>query len=58
MHTVIGLLILVGAGAFVVFAFRQGTRTKRSGRTDDHETVGIIRDVQSHQSGDSGFGQS
>ncbi len=58
MHAVIGLLILIGAGAFVVFAFRQGTDTKRSGRTDDHEAVGIIRDAQSHQSGDSGFGQS
>jgi hypothetical protein len=58
MHAVIGFLILIGAGAFVVFAFRQGTAAKRSGRADDHEAVGIIRDVQSHQSGDSGFGQS
>jgi hypothetical protein len=58
MHAVIGLLMLIGAGGFVVFAFRQGTGAKRSGRTDDHETVGVIRDVQSHQSGDSGFGQN
>jgi hypothetical protein len=58
VHAVIGLLILVGAGAVVVFAFRHGTGTKRSGRTDDHEAVGIIRDAQSHQSGDSEFGQS
>jgi hypothetical protein len=58
MHTVMGLLILIGVGAFVVFAFRQGTGTKRSGRTDDHETVGVIRDIQSHPSGDSGFGQN
>jgi hypothetical protein len=56
MHAVIGLLILIGVGAFVVFAFRQGTGTKRSGRTDDHEAVGIIRDAQSHHFGDGGFG--
>jgi hypothetical protein len=58
MHSLVGLLILIGAGGFVVFAFRQGMGTKRSGRVDNHETVGIIRDGQSHQLGAGGFGQS
>jgi hypothetical protein len=58
MHPILGLLILIGAGAFVVFAFRQGMGAKRSGREDDDETVGVIRDGQSYQPGGTDFGQN
>ena len=51
MHPILGLLILIGAGAFVVFAFRQGMGVRRDDRTDHQETVGVIRDGQNHQSG-------
>jgi hypothetical protein len=51
MHSIIGLLILIGAGAFVFFAFRQSTGVRRSGRADNHEAVDVIRDVQNHQLG-------
>jgi hypothetical protein len=60
MHAIIGLLILIGAAAFVVFAFCQGMGSnmgsRRSSREDDHAAVGVVRDGQIHQSGDSGCG--
>jgi hypothetical protein len=58
MHTVIGLLILIGAAAFVVFAFRQGMRAKRSGREDDQSAVGMGSGSGYHHPGDGGFGHS
>jgi hypothetical protein len=35
MHALFGFLILGGVGAFVVFALRQSTGVRRSGRRDD-----------------------
>ena len=58
MHPILGLLILIGVGAFVVFAFRQGMGTKRSGRTDDHSAVGMGSGSGYHPPGDGGVGHS
>jgi hypothetical protein len=58
MHSLIGLLILIGAAAFAVFAFRQGTSTKRSGRTDDQSAVGMGSGSGYHHPGDGGLGHS
>ena len=44
MHAAIGLLILIGVAAFVVFAFRQGQGVKRDRREDDQSAVGVGRD--------------
>jgi hypothetical protein len=56
MHTVIGLLILTGAAAFVVFAFRQGLGVRRDRREDDHPAVGVGRDSGFRHSDGGGFG--
>ena len=56
MHSIIGLLILIGAAAFVVFAFRQGMGTKRSGRKDDQSAVGMGAGSGYHPPGDGGLG--
>jgi hypothetical protein len=58
MHFIIGLLILIGAGAFMVFAFRQGMGAKRSGRTDNHEAVNMRAGSGYEHPGDGGFGHS
>jgi len=41
MHSVIGLAILTGTAAFVVFAFRQGMRVRRDRRSDDIPAIGM-----------------
>jgi hypothetical protein len=59
MHTVIGLSILIGTAAFVVFAFRQGLGAKRSGRVDDQSAVGMGSGSGYHPpGGDGGSGHS
>ena len=59
MHPIIGLLILIGAAAFVVFAFRQGMGTPRSGRDDDQSAVNLTGiGSGNHPPGDSGLGHS
>jgi hypothetical protein len=42
MHPLIGLAMLIGLGAFIVFAFRQGTRVPKSGRSDDQAAVNML----------------
>jgi hypothetical protein len=57
MHPILGLLILIGVGAFVVFAFRQGTRVRRDDRPDHGTAYGAGSDSGfTHHSGDGGFG--
>jgi hypothetical protein len=56
MHAVIGLLILIGTAAFLVFAFRQGISTKPSGRVDDHSAINMGSGNGYHPPGDGGFG--
>ena len=56
MHPILGLLILIGAAAFVVFAFRQGLGVRRNRREDDHPAVGVGRDSGFHHSDSGGFG--
>jgi hypothetical protein len=58
MHAAVGLSILVGAAAFVVFAFRQGLGVRRDRREDDHPAVGIGRDSGFHHTDGGGFGHS
>jgi hypothetical protein len=56
MHSLFGFLILAATGAFLVFAFRQGTGVRRSDRRDDGAAVNLRSDSgSSHHSGD-GFG--
>jgi hypothetical protein len=61
MHALFGFLILLVLGAFVVFAFRQGTGVRRDGRRDDGAAVNLgsggSDSGPSHHSGDgSGHG--
>jgi hypothetical protein len=58
MHAVVGLLILIGVAAFVVFAFRQGQRVKRDRREDNQSAVGVGRDSGFHHTDGGGFGHS
>ena len=56
-HSLIGLLILIGTGIFVVFAFRQGTSVRRSGRTDDQSAANLgAGRGDYHHPGDGGGG--
>jgi hypothetical protein len=59
MHALFGLLILAAIAGFVVFAFRQSTGVRRSGRHDDGEAWplagGGSDSSSSHDSG-GGFG--
>jgi hypothetical protein len=55
MHPIIGLLILVGLGALIVFAFRQGLRVRPDNRPDHGPSVGYGSDGSSHDGG-GGFG--
>jgi hypothetical protein len=41
MHPLIGLLILLGAAAFIGFAFRQGMGVRRDRRSDDGAAMNI-----------------
>ncbi len=56
MHPILGLLILIGVFAFVVFAFRQGTRVWRDDRPDRGAGYGGSDSGFTHHSGDGGFG--
>jgi hypothetical protein len=56
MHAAVGLLILIGAAAFVVFAFRQGQGVRRDRREDDQSAVGIGRDGGFHHPDGGGIG--
>jgi|HubBroStandDraft_5_1064220.scaffolds.fasta_scaffold1793589_2 hypothetical protein len=58
MHSLIGLLILIGAAGFVVFAFRQGMGAKSSGREDDQSAVGMGSGSGYHPPSDGGLGHS
>jgi len=60
MHALIGLSILIGIGAFVVFAFRQGMGVRRDDRRDDGPAfpVGSDSGPSHHDSGGGGFGHS
>jgi hypothetical protein len=58
MHPLIGLAILIGTAAFVVFAFRQGMGVIRDRREDDIPAMGVGSDSgPTHHSGD-GLGHS
>ncbi len=57
MHPISGLLILIGVGAFIVFAFRQGTRVRPDDRPDHGPGPGYGGGSDSgfsHHSGDGG----
>ena len=56
MHPILGLLILIGVGAFVVFVFRQGTRVRPDDRPDRGSGYGGSDSGFSHHSGDGGVG--
>jgi hypothetical protein len=57
MHPIFGLLTLIGLGAFIVFAFRQGTRVRPDDRPDRGSGYGGGSDSGfTHHSGDGGFG--
>ncbi len=56
MHPILGLLILIGVGAFAVFAFRQGTRVRRDDRPDHGAGYSGSDSGFTHHSGDGGFG--
>ncbi|MGA9005578.1 MAG: hypothetical protein WB495_01430 [Xanthobacteraceae bacterium] len=58
MHAAVGLLILIGVAAFVVFAFRQGQGIKRDRREDNQSAVNIGSDGGFHHSDGGGFGHS
>jgi hypothetical protein len=55
MHLIVGLLILSGIGAFVVFTFWQGMGIPRSGREDYGSGIGSGGGGGNH-SADGGFG--
>ena len=50
MHAFFGFMILLVLGAFVVFAFRQGTGVRRSDRRDDGAAVNLGSDSGMHVS--------
>jgi hypothetical protein len=56
MHPLLGLLMLAGVGAFLVFAFRQGMGVRRDDRRDGGYPGGTSDLGPSHHSGDGGFG--
>jgi hypothetical protein len=57
MHPLIGMAILIGAAAFVVFAFRQGMRVPRSDRQDDLGAWAGRDSGPSHHADSGGSGQ-
>jgi hypothetical protein len=58
MHHVIGLAILIGTAAFVVFAFRHGLRVRRDRRSDDIPAMGMGSGSGPSDHSGSGFGHS
>jgi hypothetical protein len=55
VHPLIGLAILIGAAAFVVFAFRQGQRVRPDGRPDSGNGYGDSG-FTGHHDGGAGHG--
>jgi hypothetical protein len=56
MHPILGLLMLLGIGAFVTFAFRKGLRVRPDDRPDRSGAYGTDSLGGSHHDGGSGHG--
>ena len=56
MHPILGLVMLLGVGAFIAFTFRQGMRVRRDSRPDSGSGYGGGDSGFSHGSGDGGVG--
>jgi hypothetical protein len=54
MHHVMGLAMLIGTAAFVVFAFRQGMSVRRDDRPDRGEADSLVGGP--HHDGGAGHG--